>query len=117
MIAALVWLATPPDGRVPKPPIRSVRRALYERGWTAARHEDAGVTGAGLQALRDAGHDRVADAYGKAVEVEHRGTFRVAVRKGEGVLVEVADEHAGALLERLDPGRMVELRIVTGGVL
>jgi hypothetical protein len=115
MVAALVWLATPRPQRGLKPPIRSVRSALYERGWIAARHEDAGVTDAGLQALRDAGHDRVADAYGKGVDVQHLGTFRVAVRQRDGVLVEGVDEHADALLERLRPGLMVELRMVTGG--
>jgi hypothetical protein len=114
IVAALVWLASPCEDRDPRPPGKAQRDALHDRAFITARHTGAGVTAAGLAVLRDAGHDRVADAYGASADPAVRGTFAVVEVAPGSVHVRRADEHADELLARLRPGLAVELRLVGG---
>ena len=114
LVRALVWFAAPPSNRGGGRPSQAQRDALFERNLLTARHVDALVTRAGCEALRQAGHDSVAERCAPGADLCTLGTFSVVARPGAGVVLHARDEHARALLERLPVAAVVELRLCEG---
>jgi hypothetical protein len=114
LVTALVWFAAPSSSRRGDRPSTAQRDALFERAFLTARDVDARITRTGCEALRQAGHDTVADHCAPGADPCTLGSFVVVARPCESVVLHVRDDQARALRDRLLVATVVELRICGG---